>query len=167
MLRVRNSGAGVDKVEFNDVARARLGEQIVGEINRFIEAFRAANEQTLFKGGGAVEAVLRTNVEQLKEAIDQAISEWAEKTPGEGVEKRVGPGTVAELAMDAMQKMVEAKTPEGRRMTKTRRIAKRDDVVADATAKAQELMKAHPDRFPDLISARAHVWKTNPTLRAR
>lgn len=159
----------IRKAEFAETLRARLSEKILAEIRLLSDTLEGAIARVVFEGKGA--DAVSENLAEFTTAVEAAISGW-EAEPGNVAKlantQRVGRLDVRGLAMIAITKVSKGRgtaptgTEKGRTMTTT--FTKSSDVLEAATREAEKLMKAAPEKYPNIVAARAQVWKDRSDL---
>lgn len=100
--------------EFNDVVRADMARKVYNRIQDLIYAFESSMSQAVYgelPDGRSVEELMRTNADQFKAAVDAAIEEWINASPGEVAmrarDEDFEPGEIFQIAARAGQEFVK------------------------------------------------------------
>ena len=163
----------VEKMEFNEVLRARWADRVLAEMRRLTDILGQTVADAVFEGEDPATKI-RTNVDQFRAAALAAIEELSsELTDAQG---KVG----AAPSDEDLQKMLittcthylqkKGVTKMAGTTYRTHPFAKRGDVLAVVDAAASEIRKREPEKFAGMVehnaqaAARALVWKQHGEL---
>lgn len=161
----------ITKARFSEAIRSRIAERVLNELAGMAHLLSESVAYAVYEGQGP--DAVKQNVAEFEAAAKSVIDQWTDEI-GRGdrdeVAKLAGPenlndGRVRWLAFNTVHQLLKTRKEEGRLQTMTTgQFTKSSDVLAAATAEATKLMKAHPEKYPNVVAARAQVWRDRPDL---
>lgn len=154
----------IRKVEFNDLLRASLAEQVVSQLMMYAAVLGDAVRSTLFEDEDPKAAIQRS-LDQFLEAATAAVDHWASEAKDDSgkVAAPTG-GDMAKMVLGAATYATSKKLHTNGGMGRMAKFTKAADVLEAANVEAKNLMGADPEAYPTLVQARAQVWKIRPDL---